>query len=67
MEQLLIWVGRIAGVAGVAISVWAAFSRLTGGYYFGSFQIGTLLLAGMTAMLVACFCFLVVLTDRVRR
>ena len=67
MESLLLWMGRIAGVLGIAISIWAAFSRLTGGYYVGGFQIGTLLLAGMTAMLVACICFLMVLTDRVRR
>ena len=67
MENLLLWVGRIAGLAGVAISIWAAVSRLTGGYYVGGFQIGTLLMAGMTSMLVACICFLMVLTDRVRK
>lgn len=67
MESLLLWLGRIAGLLGVAVSIWAALSRFTGGYYVGGFQIGTLLMGGMTAMLVACLCFLVVLTDRVRR
>lgn len=67
MENLLLWIGRISGITGVAISAWAAFSRLTGVYLVGGFQIGTLLMAGMTAMLVACVCFLMVLTDRVRK
>ena len=67
MESLLLWIGRIAGMAGVALSTWAAFSRLSGEYFVGGFQIGTLLLGGMTAMLVACISFLIVLTDRVRK
>ena len=67
MENLLLWVGRIAGVAGIALSVWSAFSRLSGEYFVGGFQIGTILLGGMTAMLVACLSFLIVLTNRVRK
>ena len=67
MESLLLWVGRVAGLLGVAVSAWAALSRLAGSYFVAGFQIGTLLSAGMTAMLVACICFLMVLTDRVRR
>ena len=67
MESLLLWVGRIAGVAGVALSIWAAANRLSGEYFVGGFQIGTILLGGITSMLVACICFLMVLTDRVRK
>ena len=67
MESLLLWIGRIAGISGVALSIWAAFSRFSGEYFVGGFQIGTLLLGGMTAMLVACISFLIVLTDRVRK
>jgi len=67
MESLLLLVGRIAGAVGVLICGWAAVSRLTGGYYVGSFQIGTLLMGGMTAMLVACLCFLAVLTGRLQK
>ena len=67
MESLLLWIGRIAGITGLALSAWAAYARLTGGYYAGGFQTGTLLLAGMTGMLVACFCLLLVLTERSRR
>lgn len=67
MESLLLWMGRIAGVAGLALSAWAAYSRVVGAYYAAGFQVGTLLLAGMTAMLVGCFCLLLVLTGRSRR
>ena len=46
---------------------WAVYGRLSGNYYFGGFQVGTLLQAGTVALLVACVCFLMVLTGRPRR
>jgi len=67
MEMVLVWVGRLAGLAGVAVCAWAAFNRLTGSYYASGFQIGTLLLAGMTTILVGCLCLLLVLTNRPHR
>ena len=67
MESLLLWTGRIAGIVGLAISAWAAYQRLTGAFFAGGFQIGTLRLAGMTGMLIACLCLLLVLTERARR
>ena len=67
MEILLLWAGRIAGIVGLALSAWAAYQRLTGAFFAGGFQVGTMLLAGMTGMLVACFCLLLVLTGRSRR
>ena len=66
MESLLLWIGRIAGLAGLLLSGWAAWARLQGAYFAGGFQIGTLLLVGMTGMLVGCFCLLLVLTTRSR-
>jgi len=67
MESLLLWVGRIAGVGGLILSAWAALARLRGAYFAGGFQIGTLLLVGMTGMLVSCLCLLRVLTQRSRK
>jgi hypothetical protein len=67
MESLLLWVGRIAGVGGLILSAWAALARLRGAYFAGGFQIGTLLLVGMTGMLVSCLCLLLVLTQRSRK
>ena len=67
MEILLLWTGRLAGIVGLALSAWAVFTRLTGAYFSAGFQIGTILLAGMAGMLVACLCLLFVLTERSRR
>jgi hypothetical protein len=67
MEILLLWIGRLAGLGGVALCVWAAYNRMAGSWFVGGFQIGTLLQAGTMAMLIACFCLLVVLTNRPRR
>ena len=67
MEILLLWAGRLAGLAGVLICGWAAFHRLSGDFFASGFQVGTLLLAGMAAMVLGCFCFLLVLTGRPRR
>ena len=67
MESLLLWIGRIGGTIGLLLSAWAAYARLTGAFFLGGFQIGTLLLVGMTGLLVACFCLLLVMTLRTRR
>ena len=67
MEVLLLWVGRLAGLVGVALSAWAVYGRLNGWYFVGGFQIGTILQAGMTAMVFGCLCLLLALTARPRR
>jgi hypothetical protein len=67
MESLLLWTGRIAGIVGLLISAWAVFQRLNGAFFAAGFQVGTLLLAGITGMLFACLCLLLVLTERARR
>ena len=66
MESILLWFGRIAGFAGLLLSGWAAVARLQGAFFVGRFQAGTLLLVGMTGMMIACFCLLCVLTMRQR-
>lgn len=67
METLLLWVGRLAGVGGVVLCTWAVVIRVRGSYFAGGFQVGTVLQAGMTAILIGCLCLLVVLTNRSRR
>ena len=67
MEGLLLLVARIAAVAGALACAWAIVLRFMGLYYASGFQIGTLLMGGMAAMLLACVCFLAVLTSRGRR
>ena len=66
MRNILLWIGRIAGIAGVLLSAWAATARLRGAYFAGSFQVGTLLLVGITGITIACFCLLFVITMRPR-
>lgn len=62
MNSLLLTVGRLAGVAGLLLCVVAFGVRLTGVYFLGGFQLGTLLLAGIAAMIGGCFCLLLTLT-----
>lgn len=56
--------GWVAGLFGVALSATSVVSRLVGAYWIGGFQTGTLLQAGIAAMVFGCFCFLAVLTQR---
>lgn len=62
MNSLLLLVGRLAGGAGMLLCIAAFGVRLTGVYFLGGFQLGTLLLAGIAAMIAGCFCLLIVLT-----
>lgn len=59
--QMLGWVSGLAG-AGVCAASGAV--RLTGAFWIAGFQAGTLLQAGMAAMVFGCFCFLAVLVRR---
>jgi hypothetical protein len=62
IQSLLSWAGRLAGLAGMTIVAVAAFARLSGLYFLGGFQIGTLLLAGLAGVSVGCFLLLILLT-----
>ncbi len=64
METLLLWIGRLAGLAGVLVCAVAVVVRLSGAYWLAGFQVGTLLLAGMAAMLMGCLSLLMLLTSR---
>ena len=67
MENLLRWVGRIGGAAGLLLCVAAVLARLRGIYGIAGFQIGTLLLAGMAAMLAGCLGYLAALAESGRK
>ncbi|MCB1767262.1 MAG: hypothetical protein KDJ22_14595 [Candidatus Competibacteraceae bacterium] len=64
METALLWIGRLAGAVGVVICLIAAGTRITGAFWVGGFQAGTLFLAGVAAMTFGCLALLVVLTLR---
>jgi hypothetical protein len=62
MDGLLLWIGRAAGVGGLLLCAVAAALRLSGYYWLGSFQLGTMLQGGIAAMVAGCVCFLALLT-----
>lgn len=64
MDNVLLWIGRLCALAGVALCAWAIAGRLSGTYHLGGFQVGTVLQAGTVALLVACVALLLVLTRR---
>ena len=66
MEKRLLWIGRATGAAGALLTVLAMAVRASGQYFLGGFQLGTLLLAGMAAMIFGCLCLLAVLTGASR-
>ncbi len=59
--QKLAWV---AGLFGVLLCLVSVGARLTGAFWIAGFQSGTLLQAGIAAMVFGCFCFLAVLTHK---
>ena len=66
MEILLRWIGRLGGAAGIVLCAVAVLMRLRGVYNFAGFQIGTLLLAGIAAMLIGCLGYLASIAERPR-
>jgi hypothetical protein len=62
MDKVLLLIGRAASVVGVLLCVIAAVARLSGQFWIGSMQAGSVLQAGSAVMLLACVCFLAVLT-----
>jgi hypothetical protein len=66
LVKLLLWVGRSAGAVGVLLCVVAAVVRMRGVYALAGFQVGTLLLAGMAAMLVGCLGYIAAVAERDR-
>jgi hypothetical protein len=66
MQVVLIWIARSAGIAGVLVMVLAVLVRLSGDYWLGGFQVGTILQAGMAMTLVACLGYIAALVERTK-
>jgi hypothetical protein len=66
MDTLLIWIARITGIVGVAAIGLAALGRLSGAYWLGGFQVGTVLQGGMATTLVACLGYVAALAETAR-
>lgn len=63
MQVLLRWAARIAGLVGIAAMAIAVIGRIAGLYWFGMFQVGTVLQGGMAAVLLACLAYLAALAE----
>jgi hypothetical protein len=59
--------GRIGGAVGVLLCVIAVLARIRGMFGLAGFQVGTVLLAGMAAMLVGCLGYLAAIAEIRRR
>ena len=66
MNQLLRWTGRIAGLVGLLMCIAAVLVRASGSYVMVNFQVGTILQAGMAAMILGCLAYLAALVDGAR-
>ena len=67
METLLLWVGRLAGLSGVLLTVVAFGSRAASNFFPGGFQVGTVLQAGIAAMLLGCLSYVANLAERTQK
>lgn len=63
MFRLLLWIGRIAGLVGVATAVCAVVLRASGLWFLGSMSLGTLLNAGVAAMVLGTLAYVASLAE----
>lgn len=66
MEQLLLWIARLAGIGGLLLCAVAVGLRLYGRFFIAGFQALTILQIGETLMVVGCLAYLAVLAERRR-
>jgi len=63
----LIWVGRFGGIVGVVLCAIAVLARVRGVYSLAGLQVGTLLLAGIGAMVLGCLAYAAAIAERASR
>lgn len=63
---MLIWLGRVGGVVGVILCAIALLARLRGVYTLEGFQVGTLLLGGIGAMVFGCLGYIAAIAEHRR-
>jgi hypothetical protein len=67
MQLGLLWAGRALGAIGVALTAVSVATRLGGTYAIGSFQVLTVLNAGVAAMVGGCLAYVAMLAERASR
>jgi hypothetical protein len=63
MDKLLLLVGRIAGIAGIACALASGLVRIGGRHWIAGFEALTVLQVGIAGMMLGCFCLLSVLVQ----
>jgi len=66
MNSVLHRGGQLIGLLGILLMLVSDFARFAGHFTFGGYQTGTLLLAGIGAVVVGCFLLLWFVADRSR-
>ena len=67
MGNLLLWIGRLAGLVGIVLCAAAFGARVTQTWTLGGFPVGTLFQAGIAAMVLACLAYSASVAERERR
>jgi hypothetical protein len=66
MSDLLLWIGRLAGLLGVLVCAVAFAARAASVWRLGSFQVGAVLQAGLTFMLIGALAYVAYIAERRR-
>jgi hypothetical protein len=64
MINLLVWVGRMAGILGLLLGATALVARATGMWRIGDLQVGTLLLGSVAAMALGALAYAAAVAER---
>jgi len=67
MNTVLLRGGQSVGLLGILLMLVSVYARFAGRFTFGGYQTGTLLLAGMGAVVVGCFLLLWTIAERAQR
>lgn len=67
MMGIILRLGQLSGIVGALLCLASVLTRLGGVYWLGGFQVGTLLQAGIAAMVFGCFCLLAALVQEARK
>lgn len=66
MIELLLWIGRIAGLLGLAATGTAVLVRASGTWVVGGLQVGTLLQLGIAALACGAWAYAAASAERPR-
>jgi len=66
MIKLLLWVGRVGGLAGLTLVVVTGLTRLMGQWQLGSMSVSGLLQGGVAMMVIAILAYTAALAERPR-